>query len=214
LNEIKRLATEAGLSDHSKRLLAKARKMVPAMRETLAFFERQSCARVASLGLSDAEQRYVLEQLVAAEYLKRAAGKGSDAEARERLRQKAAEVLGRPPGSLSIATAEALRRWTELNRVVNECVALFQRSSSCVEGRNGQLSLRHHSFHTLSGDNLRALTVVHNCFLRRPDGTTAAERFFGTKPPDLFQWLLDRLDMPPRPARKRRNPENDMPKAA
>ncbi|MCX6994447.1 MAG: DUF6399 domain-containing protein [Chlamydiae bacterium] len=39
---------------------------------------------------------------------------------------------------------------------------LFQRSSSCVEGRNGMLSLLHHRCHRLSARGLQSLTVVHN----------------------------------------------------
>ena len=34
-------------------------------------------------------------------------------------------------------------------KIALECRQLFQRSSSCVEGRNGQLSLRHHSLHRI-----------------------------------------------------------------
>jgi hypothetical protein len=47
------------------------------------------------------------------------------------------------------------------------------------------------------------LTTIHNYFLRRADGTTAAERFFGSKPQDLFEWILDRIDLPARPAKQR-----------
>ncbi len=79
--------------------------------------------------------------------------------------------------------------------------ALFQRSSSCVEGRNGRLSLCHHGQGALSGPRLQALTVVHNYLGERADGTTAAERFFGSKPNDRFTWLLERLPELPRPAR-------------
>ena len=48
-----------------------------------------------------------------------------------------------------------------------------------------------------------ALTTVHNFFLRRSDGTTAAERFFGAKPADLFEWVLDTIAVPVRPAKSR-----------
>ena len=44
---------------------------------------------------------------------------------------------------------------------------------------------------------------IHNYLVVRPDGTTAAERFFGQKPRDLFDWLLQRLPDLPRPASKR-----------
>ena len=44
---------------------------------------------------------------------------------------------------------------------------------------------------------------MHNYFIRRPDGTTAAERFYGRQPRDLFAWLLDRLSIPARPHARR-----------
>ncbi len=83
---------------------------------------------------------------------------------------------------------------------------LFQRSSSCVEGRNGQLSLHHHGRHRLSDRKLAALTAVHNLHIRRPDGTTAAERLFGRTHPALFEQLLLRVPLPPRPRRRRPRP--------
>ncbi len=90
---------------------------------------------------------------------------------------------------------------------VTEWAHLFQRSSSCVEGRNGQLALFHHSLHRLSNRKRAALTSVHNYFIKRPDGTTAAQRFFGAKPKDLFKGVLDRVDLPARPAQKRSQPQ-------
>jgi hypothetical protein len=36
---------------------------------------------------------------------------------------------------------------------------------------------------------------VHNYYVKRSDGATAAERFFGAKPRELFEYLLDRLDL-------------------
>ncbi|WP_295407323.1 DUF6399 domain-containing protein, partial [uncultured Thiocystis sp.] len=39
-----------------------------------------------------------------------------------------------------------------------------------------------------------------------PDGTTAAERFFGRPPAPLFEQLLERMPMPPSPARRRPPP--------
>ncbi|WP_300971784.1 DUF6399 domain-containing protein [Thiocapsa sp.] len=41
---------------------------------------------------------------------------------------------------------------------------------------------------------------------RRPDGTTAAERFFGRTHPALFEELLLRVPLPPRPRRRRPRP--------
>lgn len=47
---------------------------------------------------------------------------------------------------------------------------------------------------------LKAATVIHNYFIRRPDGTTAAERFFGNAPASLFGHLLAVTDYPSAPA--------------
>ncbi len=98
---------------------------------------------------------------------------------------------------------------TSLENTAKECANLFQRSSSCVEGRNGQLSLRHHSFHRLSKRKLSALTAVHNFFIKRPDGTSAAERFFDSKPRKMFEFLLGKVNSPGRPAKKRRRPSDN-----
>jgi hypothetical protein len=38
--------------------------------------------------------------------------------------------------------------------------------------------------------------IVHNYYVKRPDGTTPAERFFESKHEDLFEWLLERMDYP------------------
>ena len=59
-----------------------------------------------------------------------------------------------------------------------------------------------------SADRLKALTVIHNFGLKRADGTTAAERLFGTQFPDLSEWLAEQMgELPlPRKARKRTVP--------
>ena len=49
-----------------------------------------------------------------------------------------------------------------LMRRGKEAAEIFQRSSSCVEGRNGALSLLMHRFHYLSEKTLKVLSVVHN----------------------------------------------------
>jgi hypothetical protein len=91
----------------------------------------------------------------------------------------------------------------EQNRLKAEAATLaevFQRSSANVEGRNGYLSLRNHQLRGLDHPRKRAcLTAVHNFFLTRPDGTTAAERFFGQKPRSMFAAILAAVELPPAP---------------
>ena len=94
----------------------------------------------------------------------------------------------------------------EVQEVARETAGLFQRSSSCVEGRNGRLSLQHHGHSRVSERRLKALTVIHNYMVKRADGTTAAERFFGHRHKDVFSRLLERMPDLPRPAAKRPKP--------
>lgn len=70
----------------------------------------------------------------------------------------------------------------------------FQRTSSAVEGRNGCLSQMYHNGRGLTTQRLKSLTVSHNFDCRRSDGTTAAERLFGTQFPDLFEWVVERME--------------------
>ena len=72
--------------------------------------------------------------------------------------------------------------------------------SSNVEGRNGDLSLRNHQLRGLDHPRKRAcLTAMHHFFLTRPDGTTAAERFFGQQPRSMFAAILEAVDIAPAP---------------
>jgi uncharacterized protein DUF6399 len=105
--------------------------------------------------------------------------------------------LFEPGGALSALSPETQR---DLRQQANELAEVFQRSSSNVEGRNGYLSLRNHQLRGLDQPRKRTcLTTIHHFFLTRPDGTTAAERFFGQKPRSLFATILDAVELPPAP---------------
>ena len=161
--------------------------------------------RVDSLRLSPPLQQVLIEQLIAGLYLVRVAAKAHSPAERATITRVADRLLAQaraPDGPLAALPAE---QRDVIEREAAWCADLFQRSSSCVEGRNGQLSLRHHHLHQLSPRKLKVLTILHNYLIRRPDGTTAAERFFGAKPQDLFEYVLDRLDVPARPAAPRPN---------
>src|SRR4029450_7693753 len=90
----------------------------------------------------------------------------------------------------------------QLHDEAKRLATVFQRSSSNVEGRNGYLSLRSHQLRGLDRPRKRAcFTAVHNFFLTRPDGTTAAERFFGQKPRSMFMAILESVELAPAPLR-------------
>lgn len=198
------IAERAQLSDKTKARIDKARRVVPQMVDTLDMFHATVAARVAALRLPQDLRDAVLTQLVPALYLERTAGRAQTAEQRKLLRSKA-DALAEPvtgPGSSLDQLGDDER--SLLLRVARDCADLFQRSSSCVEGRNSHLGLFHHGQHRLSDRKLKALTVVHNFYARRPaTRDTAAERFFGVDHEDFFEALLRRLPAPRRPAARR-----------
>ena len=46
---------------------------------------------------------------------------------------------------------------------------------------------------------MKVLGIVYNFGVRRTDGTSAAERFFGSKHDDLFEHLVTNVRIPGRP---------------
>jgi hypothetical protein len=120
-----------------------------------------------------------------------------DGEALRELAERLRSPLFEPGGALSHLSPE---RRAQLQQQAKTLAEVFQRSSSNVEGRNGYLSLRHHQLRGLDRPRKReCLTTIHNFFLTRSDGTTAAERFFGQKPRSMFAVILDAVELPPAP---------------
>lgn len=203
---LQRLAAAADLPTRARERLAKAQRLTTQLLATISFFFATLDVQVEALGLPPSLEAALVEQLIPALYLERVAARSTHAEPRHRLQALSTQLLEplRQPTHPLQALSDAER--TRLEQVAGECADRFQRSSSAVEGRNGQLSLHHHGRHRLSDRKLAALTAVHNFHLRRADGTTAAERFFGRAPEPLFAQVLKQMPLPPRPARRRPRP--------
>ena len=104
--------------------------------------------------------------------------------------------------NFSICYVVEVDQWRDWARIM---VAKFQRTTSAIEGRNGYLSRLHHSGRGLSESNLQVLTIIHNFDLRRADGSTAAQRFFGRTFPELFPWLIEKMGDLPSPRKPRKS---------
>jgi hypothetical protein len=193
------IAAEAGLSTRATKKLAKARRVLDPMKATIGFFWKMLDVWFSLWDLPEPVRLWMRQELIPGFYLARVAEKASDAVEQHRLRDLSQEILPRARSPDGLWGTFSPEMQAELDRKAQICADLFQRSSSCVEGRNGQLSLKHHALHRFTLRKLQALTVLHNYLVRRPDGTTAAERFYGTPPRDLFAWLLNRLAIPARP---------------
>jgi hypothetical protein len=114
--------------------------------------------------------------------------KAKRAELRHQIKEKSDELFPKLKDNQAWIETEQIDQ-NLLMSAAKECAQLFQRSSSCVEGRNGYLSLRHHGLHHFSERKLGALTVIHNYFTEHAYRKTAAERLFGKKPKNLFEHI-------------------------
>ncbi len=204
-----KIADEASLSEKSINTISKIHGFVEIMAESICFVHMETAIRVFELDLPDDLKAIVVHKLIPGLYLRRVADKADEAEKRDDIRKVADSLLeplrkkDHPLQQLAPEVSE------EVESIAQECADIFQRSSSCTEGRNGQLSRFHHGLHGLSDRKLGALTVIHNYYIIRPDGTTAAVRFFDSSHDDLFEWLLKRMPSLPRPASKRKSKQKE-----
>jgi hypothetical protein len=208
LDVLEGVAQEAGLPQAAGQALERGREWLVALVGVLGWFWVVARGRLAGLGLPEQAERAVEQQLMPGLYWEQAARRGRTAEERRDKQELAERLLkeARAPGGALGQLEEGERQ--EVERVAGEVVGLFSRPSSCVEGRNGRLALFQHAQARLSQRRLGALTAVHNYLLRRPDGSTAAQRFFGQGHPDAFEWILARMPDLPRPAAKRPRKDN------
>jgi hypothetical protein len=192
------------LSDRCKQRVEKAHRVVKNMVATIAFFFRMIDLYMDNMQILDRDRQLMHDYLIPGFYLRQVARKEKDAERKSRILEMSQELLSiltQQDGPFSEYTENDIKI---LEKAAEECAQIFQRSSSCVEGRNAQLSLRHHGIHKLSDRSLKAQTIVHNYYRRNRDGTTPAERFFEAKHIDLFEWLLEKMDYPARPQHRPR----------
>jgi hypothetical protein len=203
LQALGQVAGQADLGGKAQQALARGQRWVEALVAALGWFWAVARVCVEELDLPQEAERAVYEQLLPGLYWRQAAPRARTAEGRRQQEGLSERLLAQAWAAGGALSQLAEEDREQLRRVADEVVGLFARSSSCVEGRNGRLALFHHGQTRLSAGRLKALTAVHNYLSERADGTTAAERFFGRKPRDLFAWLLERLPDLPRPAAKR-----------
>ena len=177
----------------------KAERVVPKMQATIEFVSRYVKQQVRQLDLAPPASYAMHAHLIPSFYLERVA-QTRTVSGGEPLRTLA-ERLRTPLFALGGAFAElSPTQQSQLTQQAKMLAEVFQRSSANVEGRNGYLSLRNHQLRGLDHPRKRAcLTAVHNFFLTRADGTTAAERFFGQKPRPMFAAILSAVELPPAP---------------
>lgn len=164
----------------------------------VGWWHREVRRRLDTLSLPAVQVAWIESALVPALYVQHRIALGRTEDERASLRTLWARRRGELLGSTS-----PWRTWDDATRrrvqeEVEACVRMFPRSTSALEGHNGQDALVHHQRHRLSERFRAARLVVRNYVIRRADGTTAAERLFGNKPGDLIEYLCANLKLPGR----------------
>ena len=199
IDTIRTIAQQAHLSETCLERIEKAERVVPKMQATIEFVSGYVRQQVRQLDVAPPVSYAIHAHLIPSYYLERVASTKTrtEGEPLRALAERLRTPLLEPSGVLgALSPVEQ----NQLQQKAKTLADVFQRSSSNVEGRNGYLSLRNHQLRGLDHPRKRAcLTAVHNFFLTRPDGTTAAERFFGQKPRSMFAAILTSVEIPPAP---------------
>jgi hypothetical protein len=196
---IRTIAQHEGLSQSCVERIDKAERVVPKMQATIEFVSGYVRQQVAQLAVTPPVSFAMHAKLIPSYYLERVAQTRSvsDGAPLRELAERLRAPLFAPGGVLHALSPETQGH---LHDEAKRLATVFQRSSSNVEGRNGYLSLRSHQLRGLDLPRKReCFTTIHNFFLTRPDGTTAAERFFGQKPRSMFAAILDAVELAPAP---------------
>src|SRR5215831_3502319 len=199
IEQIRTVAQHEGLSQSCLDRIEKAERVVPKMQATIEFVSRYVAQQVAQLDVTPPVSFAMHAKLIPSYYLDRVAQTRtvSDGEPLRALAERLRAPLFEPGGVLSTLCPESQ---DQLHDEAKRLAGVFQRSSANVEGRNGYLSLRSHQLRGLDLPRKReCFTTMHNFFLTRPDGTTAAERFFGQRPRSIFAAILASVELAPAP---------------
>ena len=199
IDTIRTVAQQAGLSQACCDRIEHAERVVPTMPATIEFVSGYVRQQVHQLELAAPQSFAMHAHLMPSYDLERVASTRTVTQG-EALRARAERLrtsLFEPGGTLGALSA---MKHNPRKAEAAKLAEVFQRSRANVEGRNGSLSLRNHQLRGLDHPRKRAcLTAIHNFFLTRPDGTTAAERFFGQKPRSMFAAILAAVEIPPAP---------------
>jgi len=214
IEQVRAIAQHEGLSQSCVERIEKAERVVPKMQATIECVSGYVGQQVQQLDLTQPASFAMHAKLIPSYYLDRVAQTRTVRDGTP-LRELAARLrapLCEPGGVLCALNPEA---HDQLHDEAKRLAAVFQRSSANVEGRNGSLSLRHHQLRGLDLPRQReCFTAMHNFFLTRPDGTTAAERFFGPKPRSMFAAILGAVNVPPAPLSPPRRAQGEAEKAS
>ena len=187
------------------RAVEKVQRLVPNWASIVRQWWQEVWARMSAVGLGEELFTLVLTVLIPAMYVRWVSE-------RNHLDSASRKALARVHESL-LAKVRAHAEWQalppatreHLQELADECARWFVRSTGSTEGHNGWLRLRFHQRHAVTPEWLETQRVLHNFLIRRRDGSSAAERFFGAAHGDLVEYLVARMPLPALPRQRKVN---------
>jgi Family of unknown function (DUF6399) len=208
IEQMRSMAQHEGRSQSGLERIEKAERVGPKRPATIAFVSGSVKQQVAQLVLTPLVSCAMHAKLIPSSYLDRVAGTRtvSDGASLRELAERRRAPWFEPGGAVSALGCETQ---DQLHNEAKRWATVCQRSRSNVEGRNGSVSLRSHQRRGLDRPRQReCCTTIHNFFLPRPDGTTAAERFFGQQPRAMFRAIVASVELAPAPLSPPRKAES------
>ena len=202
MNQLQILAETNEIED-KKGILNKARKQISDLASIVDSWWLWAIESLVGHALSNDKQDWLLYSLLPVIYWAHQMGKADNSDIRRACKKAWKKALAdwhAHPMTSTASLDEILQWWSWAEWITDK----FHRASSAVEGRNGYLSQMHHNGRGLSKSRLKALTIIYNFELRRRDGTTAAQRLFNKEFPDLFEWLVDNMEVLPVPRERKK----------
>ena len=188
LRQLKRLAKRLNLSKGESEIET-FRSHLPSIAQGLSLWWQSVMDELTHKSQDLQMQAWVISALLPSVYWHQQAEKTRTPSLKTIYReaaQQADKTLKTHPMSAQLSP-EVYQDW--LRWAQRQCTR-FQRTSSAIEGRNGQLSRLYQATRGFSPQLLKALTIIHNFDTRRADGSTPAERLFEQSFPCLFEWLV------------------------
>ncbi|MDQ3232592.1 MAG: DUF6399 domain-containing protein [Pseudobdellovibrionaceae bacterium] len=160
IQRIRLLAEQENLSESSLARIDKAERVLPKITACLEFVSTHVRQEIDKLGVSPSLVSAIHTKLLPAAYLERLAAKENKQD-RLSIEAKGWQLKAPLYGDDGVMMLLPTEQRNAVEARVQQLAQVFQRSSSCVEGRNGVLSFRHHELHNIGDRKRLVLTALY-----------------------------------------------------
>jgi len=205
IDTIRTIAQQENLSQTCLDRIEKAERVVPKMQATIEFVSSYVRQQVRQLDLAQPQAYAMHAHLIPSYYLDRVASTRTVTQG-EPLHERAERLrtpLFEPGGALGELSPMEQRQLKHKAKTLARC---SNAPAPMWRGATGTSRCESPAARLDHPRKRACLTAVHNFFLTRPDGTTAAERFFGQKPRSMFAAILAAVEIPLRPSVRHNEP--------